>query len=115
VGAERCEDTHEELPKVILQVETWLAASPLTFPTSADVSQLQPKARRPFGKLRAGFGTAGRVPALPSRHHGLGDGHRIDPENESIDLANDDAFSGRDFDGGNGVPKFAVDEDLARG
>jgi len=53
------------------------------------------------------------VPALPLRHHGLGRRHRIDLENEPIDLADYDALSRWDFDGGNGVPKFAMDEDLA--
>src|SRR6266496_2052136 len=62
------------------------------------------------------FGTAGKVPALPfsSRHHGLAHSHRIDTENESVDLEDDDAFSRGDFDGGNGIPEFSVDEDLSR-
>ena len=90
------------------RVETF-TESPLTSPAA-------PKAGRPFDKLRAGFGTAGKVPALPfcSRHHGPDHGDRIDAENESIDPANDDALSGRDFNGRDGVPKFSVNEDLSR-
>src|SRR6202521_4276034 len=39
----------------------------------------------------------------------------LDSEGESIDLADDDAFSGGNGDGGDGVPQLAVPEDFSSG
>ncbi len=47
---------------------------------------------------------------------GSGCGQRLDLEQESVDAAHDDGLAGGHIGGGDGVPEFAVDEDLsARG
>ena len=56
-----------------------------------------------------------RPVSLPGylRHHWSCRRYGIDSKRESIDLAHDDAFSGGNGDGGNGVPQLAVHEDFS--
>jgi len=57
-----------------------------------------------------------RAPVSPPLGHYCSRGrYGIDSERESIDLAHDDAFSGGNGDGGDGVPKLAVHEHFSGG